>query len=465
MSLDVLNQPSSVQLLAGLLDLERRARQASSPQELGFLLVNDTHSLVPYRQAALWLADEGIYTLSGVLQPEANAPYVLWLQNLCTYLASQNGQIPSSFTAHDVPESLAQDWAEWWPAHALWLTMSGTANTGDGKETVEAGVFLVRDDPWPEDMQAWLREWVDAWWHAFHALHRPKVHSWQALKLRMKGHFARRVGRPWWRQNTTLWATALLVLLALPVRLTVLAPGELVPAHPVAIRAPLDGVVDTFHVQPNQTVKKAQPLFGFDEALIQSKLEVATQVLATAETEYRQTLQQALQDAKYRNQLALLTGKIEEKRAEVEYLREQLQRARVLAPVDGIVLFDDPSEWIGKPVVVGERIMRITAPDDIEVEAWLSLADAIALAPDAPVTLYLNANPLSPVGATLRYLAHEAVQRPDGHYAYRVRATLSEPTRHRVGLKGTAKLNGPWVPLAYWVLRRPIASLRTVVGL
>jgi hypothetical protein len=81
------------------------------------------------------------------------------------------------------------------------------------------------------------------------------------------------------------------------------------------------------------------------------------------------------------------------------------------------------------------------------------------------VNLYLNASPLSAVSATLRYMAHDAVQRPDGSYAYRVRAALQVPTEHRVGLKGTAKLNGAWVPLVYWALRRPVASLRSAVGI
>jgi multidrug efflux pump subunit AcrA (membrane-fusion protein) len=256
-----------------------------------------------------------------------------------------------------------------------------------------------------------------------------------------------------------------LVVLCLPVRLTVLAPGELVPSRPLVVRAPLDGVVGTFHIQPNQVVKKGQPLFGFDEVLIQSKLEVAEQTLATAETEFRQTSQQALQDAKYRTQLALLQGKIEEKRAEVDYFREQLQRARVLAPGDGVALLDDPSEWIGKPVSTGERILRIADPADTEVEAWLPLADAVALAPGSKVTLYLNASPLSPVAARVRYMAHDAVQRPDGMYAYRVRASLAEPIYHRVGLKGTAKLHSDWVPVVYWVLRRPLAFARTTLGI
>jgi multidrug efflux pump subunit AcrA (membrane-fusion protein) len=271
-------------------------------------------------------------------------------------------------------------------------------------------------------------------------------------------------GRRWWQQRTWRWIALLITVMLIPVRQTVMAVGELVPAHPAVIRAPLDGVVDVFHVQPNQMVSKNQPLFGFDEALIQSHLDVARQALATTETDYRQTSQQALNDARFRPQLAMLSGKIEEKRAEVDFLAEQLTRARVLAPQDGVAMFDDPTEWIGRPVVVGERIMRIASPQDTEVEAWLPLADAIALPSGAPVNLYLHSSPLMAVSAKLRYMAHDAVQRSDGSFAYRVRATLDSPTDHRVGLKGTAKLHGGWVPLVYWMLRRPLASVRSALG-
>ena len=56
--------PDTVKALATLLDLSQRARLASSARELGFLLVNDSFELAPYRQAALWLPNEGLYTLS-----------------------------------------------------------------------------------------------------------------------------------------------------------------------------------------------------------------------------------------------------------------------------------------------------------------------------------------------------------------------------------------------------------------
>lgn len=439
-----------------LQDLARKARHAESDRELGFLLVNDSLALAPYRQAALWLAEEGVWSLSGVVQVDANVPYAQWLDAVAHHLQALGGAGLRPFTASDLPADLAAQWHQWWPEHALWLGSEVPGIPGAG--------LLVRDAPWTPEELAVLQEWADIWWHAFAALHRPRITRLRGWRDRLSQVFTAQPGQVWWRQRRVQLALAVLVVFFFPVRLTVLAPGELVPAHPLVIRAPLDGVIDVFHVQPNQQVQGEQPLFSFDEIVIQSRLDVAQQALATAETDYRQTSQLALSDAKSRTQLGLLAGKAEERRAEIDALQEQLMRARVLAPQAGVVLMDDPSEWIGKPVATGERILRIATLDDVEVEAWVPVADAIRLTPGDGVTLYLSASPLSPVSATLRYMAHEAVQRPDGTFAYRVRATLEGKTSHRVGLKGTAKLHGSWVPLSYWVLRRPWATVRSYLG-
>src|SRR3569832_1307382 len=61
--------------LGGLLQLGRRARQASSSAELAFIAVNETFQLTPYRQAALWLSGEGVVALSDKTNAEEIAPY------------------------------------------------------------------------------------------------------------------------------------------------------------------------------------------------------------------------------------------------------------------------------------------------------------------------------------------------------------------------------------------------------
>jgi len=451
--------------LASLLELARKARHAGSASELGFIAVNDSHALVSYRQAALWQAAEGVTCLSGVVQVEANVPYVLWLNSVCGELA-KNARNPQRVGAADLPGEVGAAWPDWLPTYGAWVPLAGQAaddpETGDMSPA--GGWLFARDLPWTDQEILLLGEWADSWRHAWQALHRPPRFSVGQLRAAVRSAFSIPEGRRWWQSRAARWGLVLLVVLVFPVRLSVLAPGELVPANPAVIRAPLDGVIDTFHVQPNQAVKKDQALFGFDEALLKTRLDVTRQALATAEAEYRQAAQMALSDSRSKAQLALLTGKIEEKRAEALFVADQLERARVLAPQDGVALFDDPVEWIGRPVALGERIMRIAAPGDVEVEAWVPLADAIPLAAEAGVSLYLNASPLAPVEAKLRYLAHDAVERPDGGFAYRLRATLTASTTHRVGLKGTVRVQGGWVPLIYWMLRRPLAAIRSTLG-
>ncbi|MDO8301512.1 efflux RND transporter periplasmic adaptor subunit [Lacisediminimonas sp.] len=448
--------------LAALLDLSRRARHARDMAELTFMAVNDTHALAPYRQAALWSEDVGLRSLSGVVQIEANAPYAQWLERVFRHV-NVEGKRPHAFDKSDLPEDLAADWDEWLPEHAMWLPLAADRHV---KGSARGALLLVRDLSWTEQEGSLLVEWMDVWNHAWQARFKPPLFSLRIWKARVASFLRPEDGARGWWKSRPLWITVIVLgLLFYPMRLSVLAPGELVPAKPAVVRAPLEGVIESFAVRPNQIVKKGQLLFSFDEALIQSRLEVGRQTMATAEAEYRQTAQQALSDVRSKAQMALLSGKIREKRAEVEYLEEQLTRARVLSPQDGIVLVDDPSEWIGRPVAVGERIMRIAIPEDKEIEVWVAMGDAIPLKEGASASLYLNASPLAPVKATLRYVSHDAVQRPDGSYAYRVRAQLEDATEHRVGLKGTAKLYGERVPFAYWLVRRPLATIRSTLGL
>lgn len=439
--------------VANLIDMAHMARHAKDSVELEFMAVNGTHALAPYRQAALWFADRKVCTLSGVVQLEANAPYVHWLERLCSQPLKAG-----PLSAAELPEDIAEEWAEWLPSYGLWLPLT------IGESATHGGLLLARDIPWMDGEIAVLTEWADIWQHAYQAS-MPRAH-FGSLKSRLKTWWQRERNSDmrWWRKRSVHIAGAIGLALLFPVRLTVLAPGELVPASPAVIRSPLDGVIERFHVKPNQTVKKGDPLLDFDEAQLSSRYAVAAQSLATAEAEYRQSAQQALTDSKSKGLLATLQGKIEERRAENEFLRGQVERAHVVAPQDGIVLLDDPSEWIGRPVATGERILRVASPQDVEVEAWLAVGDAIPLEAGAPVSLYLSASPLTPVSAQIRYVAYDALQRPDGSYAYRVRAKLDAPTAHRVGLKGTARLSGNWVPLVYWAVRRPLAFIRQTLG-
>lgn len=460
--------------LGTLLALARRCREARSEAELRFIAVNETHALVPYRQAALWRAGAGVVALSGVVSPEANAPYVQWLEAVFQALARATPATPGTASdapaaaapprdlgPDDLPPETARDWADWLPAAALAAPLTTGSRTRHGQ--ADGWLLLARDDAFDAAEAGLLAEWAALWSQAAQLAARQR-RAWPPLApaggaAGLAGNVLRLLLR------RALPLAALVAVLALPVRLSVLAPAELVPLNPAVVRAPLDGVVGKVLVQPNQAVKAGQPLFEFDRASLDSRLELARRALGTVQAEYRQKSQRALFDPEAKSQLAVLQGQIDEKQTEVAYLGTLSSRGTVPAPRAGLVLFGDASEWVGKPVVTGERVMVVADPQSVELEGWLAPADVLPLAAGSPVTLYLNTDPLHPVTATLRSIGHEAVDRPDGHPAYRVRATLdSGSAPPRVGLKGTAKLEGETVPLAYWVMRRPLAAARAWLG-
>ncbi|WP_130471930.1 HlyD family efflux transporter periplasmic adaptor subunit [Candidatus Magnetaquicoccus inordinatus] len=431
--------------LALLLQLEQRARQSAATAELWFVIVNETHQLFPYQQAVLWNGEGKVLALSGVAMPDANAPFVLWLQELYRHFSlSPAEELLYPFLQREhLPEQLQQDWREWLPPQALLLPLQHA-------DKKVAWLLLTREEPFSREESALLTVLAESYAFALH-YHTRRQSCW---------HFS------WLSRYKFAFLLLLAALLAWPVSLSVLGPAELVPIHPEVIRAPMDGVIARFHVSPNDTIQPGQALLDLDDTIVRGRLDMAEKSYAIAESEYQLTAQIALQDPRSKAQLTILAGRAEEKKIEVEALREQLQRTKVQAKQAGLALFSDPLRWIGKPVVTGERILVVAEEYKTEVEIWLAVGDLIPIAPGAPVTLFLNIDPLHPMTATVRLLAYEAELRPDHSMAHLVRATLQQQSgKAQVGWKGTARIDGEQVSVLWWMLRRPIAMVRQWLGI
>ena len=438
--------------LSTLVQLVKRARHAETPAELQFVIVNETHALVPYRQAVLWLSDAPgsgrVVAISGTPAIERNAPFTLWLNRALARLDDGKAGAPRPVKAADLPAKIGDEWAEWLPAHALWVPLSVEFARWRG------GLLLAREEPWSEAESHLLQELADGYafaWSRFLGRPRRELLAWVT------------------RRRTVLKLAAAAVaaaLLWLPITLSALAPAEVVPFQPTIVRAPLDGVIDRFAVQPNEPVKEGQLLLELDRRAIENRLEIATQALAVAEAEYRQAAQQALFDDKSRAQMAVLKGRMDQRRAEVNYNRSLLERIQITANRSGIAVFDDPNDWIGRPVTIGERILEIADPNQAELELWLPVADAITFQAGAEVDFFLNVAPDAPLRARLRQASYEATLSPGGVLGYRMKAELvGRNYPPRIGLKGTAKIYGEQVTLFYYLMRRPLAATRQLLGL
>lgn len=440
-------QSRSMEHLTLLVQLEQQVRAAESLQALGFILLNDSHSLLEYRQAILWRCDtQTIQGFSGLAAVEQQAPMVTWLNRQCRrWEQTDNARHIHELTASTVPAEDQPQWSEYCAQRLIWMPLQKAGGPLLG------ALLLSRDAPLRDTERLLAPLLLDCYGHAWSSLlrHRPQR---QPLRRRK---------RLWWAAGLAVAA-----LLMLPVRQSVLAPAEIVARDPAVLRAPLAAVVDRILVQPNQRVTAGQPLVQLDTREQSNHLESARQAYAVADAELRQAQQQALFDERSKATLATLQGRREQARNDVEFYTANLNRLRIEAPRDGIAIFDDPSDWIGRPVNLGERIMLIAEPQDADLEIQLPVADAIALQAQTPVKLFLNTDPTAPLDATLQRIGYRASVNPDGVMAYRLKGTFdTQDPRIRIGLKGSAKLYAEPTVLFYYLLRRPLAALRIHVGL
>ena len=417
------------------LALEASARAAATPEVLRAVMVNEPRRLVPYRSAALFDLTGGsprVVALSDVPVPDKDAPLVQWLAAKATATRLLGPSQPILNNSTCFPPAV----------HSFMLSAR------DGRPV--AALWLARDEPWQPHEITLLERLADCYGHALTALVRPR---------RLCSRRARRI-------KLAVAITAL-ASLALPVSQTTLAPATISPASPIVIAAPIDGVIADFAVRPNQPVAAGDPLFQFDATTLRAQAETADRALAVAQADLHTAQQGAISsDRKAGAAVAQADATVALRTAEAAYAHDLLSRTAVAAPTPGVAIFTDENDWRGRPVVTGQRILTLADPARIEVTIEVPVRDAIALSPGAPVALYLDTAPLSPLAATLVSASYEAELTPAGTLAYRARAALaSSPTLTRIGLQGTAKLTGGTVPLALYLFRRPLAAVRQALGI
>lgn len=252
----------------------------------------------------------------------------------------------------------------------------------------------------------------------------------------------------------------------IPVRLSVLAPAEIIPRTPSLVTSPMAGAVKEVLVDPGDYVNKGQLVATLDKTEFNGLYNVAVRELDKAKTELRTVIQAGYVDRKRKSDIAELESQVALKEVERDYAYKRLQQTDLRAQQDGVVILNDPDQWQGRPVVVGERILSIANPEQIQLEVWLPVKDAISLEKGGEVELYLDIDPLNPMLFKVAYASFSAQLTPDQTVSYRV---VAEPAHQkidppRIGLRGSAKLYGQQVSLAYYLLRRPITFIRQMLG-
>ncbi|AUG51723.1 efflux RND transporter periplasmic adaptor subunit [Thalassospira marina] len=430
--------------LSTALLIEREVRQQRDARSLAYYLVNETarlhqHSLAFFMRpkARGW----SVISATDVHNVEDASGLGDWLRKVAKR-KTDDDVTPFETAALAPPADLASGL----PPYCMLMVLKHPDGGVAGK------LLLLRDTPFQDRDRLIAEPMAECYGHAIASLDdRP---------------FLRRFGS----RKGKKWLIAVVVLLCaagfIPVPITALAPVEIVARQPTPITAPFDGIIADVLVRPYEAVTPGQMVVRMDQTELAMEQNVASRSLAVTEAELERYRHEAYLMPESKAKMAIWELKVELSKQELANARDKLERHRITAPVAGVAVYDHRFNWRGQPVKAGQRLMTIAQPNDLEAQIELPAGALIPLANGAPVTLFLDIDPTRPIAAKLTSIGYQAQPTAAGTMAYRYRADIDGTLNtDLLGARGTARLEGDKILLAYALLRRPIAALRQFVGL
>ena len=434
-----------------LLKVEADARDAATPRDLILIMANETRKMTRARQIfVVMLGITGSYEVQGVSSLPAvdrNAPLINFIEHLL--IGSKKANLLGAVHRLDLPAFGSGSAGDTYPFRALvWIPLS------HGSGAQRGGLVLAREEVWADQDLVIASRLAGVYAHALQALKGPDKNLLRKMLLVSRWHAAAA-------------ACVIAALIFIRVPLSALAPVEIVARDPFVVAAPIDGVIETIAVDPNQQVKTGDLLVKLADTTLKNRFEVASREVQVAEARLKQSNQVAFSDPRGMHEIGIARAELALKLAERDFARDLLDKTEIRAQRDGIAVYADKRDLAGRPIAVGERILEVADAAVLEARIDLPVADAIALSAGARVKLFLDTDPLSPWTGSVRRADYKAKVGDNEIVSFRVISEINkEPDRAlpRLGVRGTAQLSGDEVALGFYLFRRPITALRQWVG-
>jgi multidrug resistance efflux pump len=214
----------------------------------------------------------------------------------------------------------------------------------------------------------------------------------------------------------------------------VTAPAVIEGTVQRVIVAPFEGYIASQKVRAGDVVRAGEVMAMLDDKdLVIERLKWSTKK-GEQEKEYGKAL--AKQE---RAEAAIVQVQIEQAKAQLDLLDEQIKRTRLAAPFDALVIAGDLSQSVGAAVKRGDELFQVAPLDNYRVILKVDERDIAVIQPGQTGTLLVTSIPLEPLHYTVTRVTPIA-EAEEGVNSFRVEAVLAEMSdRLRPGMKGVGK--------------------------
>lgn len=228
-----------------------------------------------------------------------------------------------------------------------------------------------------------------------------------------------------------------------PMPYSISAPTRLEGSVQRALVAASDGFIQQTAVRPGDKVKEGQVLAELAQNDLQLERSKRDSELAQHVTAYGAAFARA-----DRSLLMVNQAKMAEARAQLELVDQQIARAQIRAPFDGVVISGDLTQSLGSPVQRGAVLMVVAPADQFRLIVEVDERDIVDIKSGAKGRVALAAMPGTTFSFGIDRVMPLAATR-DGRHFFEVEGRLdASGAALRPGLQGVARIEADSRPLA-----------------
>jgi len=437
--------------IARLISLEKKTREAKSKDELNFIVVNETREIIDYTTSFLLLKSATdkfhINAISDIASIDRTAPLVTFVESIINHKTKKDLKEIESIDLEQFSKKIKKQKPKNIPQYLLCIPIFSP------QRGLQGYLLLARNKNFNDNENELVQHLSRTYGHAYNTF----LANF-SIKNFLNKNFT---GKKRW-----IAISVFILIFLFPVRMTSTAPVEVVAKNPFLITSPFDGVVKKIIANNNDQTKPGDLLVLLEDIDLSNEFNLAKQSLQVAEKELLRTRQSSFTDNEQKSRLAELVAQVDLKRVELKSAERKLKNSKIYSEKKGVVIVDRKSDWQGKPVAVGEKILTIADPNNIEFLIWLPVKDSIVINQDANTNIFLDINPMSSYKGNIIRSTYEPELSPEEVLSYKLISSFKgNRDTPRIGLRGTAKVYGNRTILFYYLFRKPITFIRQLIGI
>ena len=443
-----MSENSSIKI-ARLITLEKKFRMSESETELEFTCVNELRSIIDYNFLFLLTKSNlnkfKVKAISDISVVDRTAPAVTFIETLIKKDLIQSDDI-SELSLKDLQNETDIVLPENFPNEFVIIPLISPTRGNIGYWV------MVRSERATNTEKELLLHISETFSHA--------LSSFTSKNSIMS--FFQKVFTGWVKW---LVITAITAAMFIPINMSALAPVEVIAKDPSIITSPVNGVIEKVLVNTNDSVSVGDDLVKLDDLNFKNNYEISLQELEVAEAELLRVKQSSFTNPDDKAKLVELSTEVGLKKKEAAYAKEQLNYSVITAETRGVAVVEDSIDWQGRPVRIGEKILTVADPNQVEFLIFLPTKDSLLIQDSAEVKVFLDSDPLNSLDAEVIRTSYKPELTPENILAYRIYASIDDVAQNpRIGLRGTAKIYGEKTSLFYYLFRVPINLTRQFVG-